>query len=284
VASFDEAIPPGRAGKITAAIHTANLRGEVAKTITVTTNDPSQPAVSLTLKATIVSSVVLLPGPRMSLYGGGMRGEPVARLLVRRDPSEKGTLEVSSVRVDASWLQATARKIDDPQTTIEGLPKPERGDFLVEVRPGAAAPAGNAAQLLHFRTGLAREPEVTVPISVIIPPFATVQPPTVILMRAGNERPAEGTVLVVLRQDIAPDSLKIETQPAAYRAEVAQAGPTPRHLRLTVSWAEDAAASPSPGTITLRSGNQEKKIPIRIAQAPPNASTPDGTAVGQKRP
>src|SRR5262245_42033764 len=57
VASFDEAIPPGKAGKVTAQLHTESYRGPVEKEIVVTSDDPENRTMALRLKATIVGSV-----------------------------------------------------------------------------------------------------------------------------------------------------------------------------------------------------------------------------------
>jgi hypothetical protein len=54
--NFDSLIAPGKTGGITLAVkHTASYKGEVTKTATVTTNDPDQPTIKLTLRATFPS-------------------------------------------------------------------------------------------------------------------------------------------------------------------------------------------------------------------------------------
>ena len=50
---FDKVIHPGGVGKVTASVHTTNFKGEIVKSITVTTNDPTNQHVSLQLKANV---------------------------------------------------------------------------------------------------------------------------------------------------------------------------------------------------------------------------------------
>jgi hypothetical protein len=262
VASFDEAIPPGQVGKIKAQVHTTNLSGKIGKTVQVTTNDPAQPAFALNIQGSVVASVLLLPGPRLFAYGGGGGNRPMGRLLVRRDVSESGELKVTDLKPSVPWLEATARKLDGTEAALPGLPAIAAGDWLVEVKATPPPGTTNSAQQIQFRTNLKREPEVTVPVSVVIPQFVTVQPSELTIRQATDGAAAEGTILAILRQDIDPQTVKIEVKPATFHLETAQAGPTPRHMRITVHW--DPSGSAKAGTLVIRDADETKEIPIRV--------------------
>jgi hypothetical protein len=264
VASFDEAIPPGQAGTIKASIHTANLSGAIGKTIQVMTNDPTQANIALNIMGNVAASVQLLPSSRMVVYGRGQQRPFTAKLLVRRDPSETAELVVSDVKPSVPWMTATARKVSAPET-IQGAPQTQPNDWVVEVQvtPPPNTPE-NSAQQLTFKTGLKLEPVIVVPVTIMVPQFVSVQPGEV-LLRPVDGAPSEGTVLVVVRQDLDPASAKFEAQPGVFKVETAQAGPTPRHLRVTVKANPSDVRSDSAGMLTVRLGEEARSIPIRIA-------------------
>ena len=88
MASFDEAILPGQAGKVTASIRTDGYSGPISKPIAVRTNDPARPALTLTLRATVVASVNFYPGRNLVLSVG--RGD---EKLCGSAPSARGCQE-----------------------------------------------------------------------------------------------------------------------------------------------------------------------------------------------
>ena len=65
MASFDEVVPPGKAGSIKASVHTGNYKGSIGKSITVTHDDPTQGPITVNLLAKIVGSVEVLPYPAL---------------------------------------------------------------------------------------------------------------------------------------------------------------------------------------------------------------------------
>jgi len=264
VASFDEAIPPGQAGTIKASVHTANLSGTIGKTIQVVTNDPTQANIALNILGNVAASVQLLPSSRMLVYGRGMQRPYTARLLVRRDASETADLVVSDVRSNVPWMTATARKLTAPEQ-VQGLPPGQPNDWVVEVQatPPPNTPE-NSTQQITFKTGLKLEPEIVVPVAVTIPRFVVVQPAEV-LLRPVEGGPSEGTVLVVVRQDLDPAGAKIEASPSVFKVETAQAGPTARHLRVTVKANPGDVKPDSTGMLTVRIGEETQSVPIRIA-------------------
>jgi hypothetical protein len=58
---FDPVIPPGGTGHLTASLDTRHLRGPVTKKIHVTTDDPAQPAVELSIQVRAVGVLEVLP-------------------------------------------------------------------------------------------------------------------------------------------------------------------------------------------------------------------------------
>jgi hypothetical protein len=68
VASFDRSIPPGGEGKITLILRIKNYEGVLNRTAKVYTNDPAEPVITLSLKASITAPISISP-PYVSFYG-----------------------------------------------------------------------------------------------------------------------------------------------------------------------------------------------------------------------
>ncbi len=268
MASFDEAILPGQAGKVTASIRTDGYSGPISKPIAVRTNDPARPALTLTLRATVVASVNFYPGRNLVLSVG--RGdENVVRTLVRKDGTESGTLEISEVASTVPWLVATARRIEAAGAVASGLPPAEPGDWLVEARLVGDAPPSPAAAGIRLKTGLAREPEATVWVSVRAMPALVVSSPRLFLPAPPPGQPASGSAILTLRNDLDPAALQVSAEPAPFGVRASPAGP--RRFVLEVTWTEgDPAASPRDGLVTARLGSDRATILVRVA--PPRPS------------
>ena len=83
MASFDEVIPPGEVGHIEATLDTKKLSGSVGRGITVYTDDPHSPKVFLTVRATVVGGVMVLPQEMIYLNSRARKQRP-PMVLVRR--------------------------------------------------------------------------------------------------------------------------------------------------------------------------------------------------------
>ena len=133
MASFDEVIPPGKAGTIRTSIHTASLRGPIAKGITVTHDDPTQGPIALSVKANVVGSVELLPMPILALAPRVKGPSTPGKVIVRKDGSETGTLNVGDITSSAPWMKVSKRVVTAPEPAIEGLPEAKPGDTVLSV-------------------------------------------------------------------------------------------------------------------------------------------------------
>ena len=240
-------------------------RGALSKPVTVTTNDPALPNVGLTIQAQVQGSVLLLPTAALSF--ATFTDRP-GRLLVRKDPTETGTLAIASATATLEWLAVTARKVAEGEAAIEGVPQPQPGDWLLEVRPKTMPTPGSYNGTLSFDTGLPREPRVTVPLMTFVRPPMTVNPAEA-LLRAG----AETVVLVALRPDVDAEALKATASPAGLEATLERSAQ--RTFRLHVAWKGDPAAMPAAGSVRLESGKASVEIPVRFQATPAPVTSPN---------
>ena len=271
MASFDEVVPPGKAGSIRASIHTANLKGQIGKSITVTHDDKTQGPIVLGVVAKVVGSVDIMPFPALQLARGRRGFETPATLLVRKDPTEQGTLKVAGVVASASWLKASARTVKADEAPADGLPAAKPGDVILSVQAGAV-PVGNHQENVTFKTGLPREPQITIPVTAFVAPVASLQPAELILNPApGTPEGATGQVLASIREDLDPKQLTVTSDAPAFAVHVDPPGE--RAFRVIVEWKGKGQHAPTTTTIHIKVGAETIDLPVRVNRAPaPKAS------------
>lgn len=256
-------IPPGKAGTIRGTMKSGAHRGALSKPLTVTTNDPALPSVNLTIQAQVQGSVIVLPTAALSF---GTFSERPGRLLIRKDPTENGTLAVTSASASLDWVAVAVRKVADGEKMIEGVPEAQPGDWLVEVKPKTMPEPGSYNGELSFDTGLPREPRVTVPLLASVRKALTASPAEVLLRGA-----TESIVLVAARPDVDLEALK--ATPSAPDLEAVLERSAQRTFRLHVRWKGDPSAPPSAASVRLASGSASVEIPVRFEPATAAVST-----------
>jgi hypothetical protein len=262
VASFDEVVPPGKAGSIKASIHTGNYKGAIGKSITVTHDDATQGPITVSVLAKIVGSVDVLPFPALQL-GRHRRGfETPAKLILRKDASEQGTLAIDGLVASASWLKVGSRKVESEEPAVEGLPAAMPGDVVLSIQ-AEAAPVGTSVETISFKTGLTREPKVTIPVTVNVQPLITLQPNDLILNPTpGAAEGASGQVLASLRDDLDPKTVTVASEAPAFVVRLEPPGE--RAFRVIVDWAGKGKNPPTETTIHIRVGAETVNLPVRV--------------------
>lgn len=255
-------------GTIKATIQTERYRGPVAKGITVTTNDPQRGTLQLTVRLDIAGSVTLLPGQVLTV--GNLRGRPgPARMLVRKDPSETGTLRIGGLRASVPWLGVRAVEVgpDGAGGPVEGAGEARPGDWIVEAQVQGEPPDGARSLTVTFETGLSREPTVSVPVQVLWRPAIRFSSPSVVLDPGAGAPPP---LLVSFRPDVDVRGATVTAEPEGLEARLETANAQAMHVRLR--W---AAASPPPteGRVTVRAGSDSATAAVRFSNVPA-AATP----------
>ena len=262
MASFDEVIPPGKAGTIRASIHTANLRGSVAKGITVTHDDPSQGPIALSVRANIVGSVEILPMPMLAVAPRVKgAGEP-ARLIVRKEASETGKLDVRDLAGSAPWMKVSKRVVTAEEPAGGGLPAALPGDTIVSVDV-SGAPVGGYVETLTFSTGLPREKSVSIPVRVTVRGPLIVQPRDLLLnLDPADPSHATGRLLAAVREDLDPKKIVVASDSPAFSIRMEPNGE--RGYSVLVDWKRVTGKEPTEGTISLSLGDEVTKVPVRV--------------------
>lgn len=241
-------------GHIDATLDTKKLRGSVGRGITVYTDDPGLPKVFLTLSATVVGGVQVLPQPVMAVASAG-RNAPM--VLVRREATETGVVKISDVKPSVPWLVATVERLEEARPGADGVPPGMPGDWLVGVTLDPSAPYGRFRESLQVKTGLERQPEVTIPVVVTRRAPVRLSAERVVFPRESDPNEQPQTVLLTVRRDLDPTALTVETDSDLLLVDLEPSGK--RGYKVRVRWEGDDRPQ---GAITFRLGNESYELPV----------------------
>lgn len=262
MASFDEVIPPGKAGTIKASVRTEHYKGSIGKFVTVRHDDTSQGPIQLNVLAKIVGSVEVLPYPAMQLAAPHRGFEKPALLLVRKDASEEGALALSGLTASSPWLKVSSRKVAGDEPAIEGIPAAVAGDVVISVQ-AVDAPVGTVAETITFKTGLKREPQVLIPVTVVVQPAVSLNSKDLILTPlAATPDSATGQVLVSLRADVDPKALAVTSDAPEFKVRIEPPGEPA--FRLIVEWERKGKTPPTETVIHVKVGKETADLRVRV--------------------
>jgi hypothetical protein len=164
VAEFDKEIAPGGTGRVKAVVDTTNFSyGEQGKSITVRTNDPVQPSVSLQLRVIVSAFVRVLPND--TVVFNAKHGVNEEKKVVLH--AEDGTpFDVSSAASDSEYLKVSYKKVGDTVLEVEPGVVARKGDTVLTVKLDSGTPVGYlSGRSVTVKTTHPKMPEVKVKVS-----------------------------------------------------------------------------------------------------------------------
>ena len=188
--------------------------------------------------------------------------ESTHRIVVRKELSESGALQVRELVASAPWLRADARPID-PGERLEGFPQPWPGDWLIELEIVGQPEYGRTDQTVSFVSGLTREPSVEIPVTVQLFPPVNLAGERLVLKPSGAQGVGQGSMLISVRRDLAEAALDVSAEPAEIAVRLESVGG--RNYRLTADWpGNDDVALPREGSIRFRVGQESYRLPVSM--------------------
>ena len=251
VAEFDETIAPGATGKIHAVLDTASFSGAIAKGITVLTDDPAQPRVELTVKATVEPLIVVEPGYARFIQPQLSDPATVEQRVFTTAFDDLRILEVESpypfLTVDHHELEEDLRHEDGVGTQ----------HHVVLTLDYTKAPVGPLAEHVIVRTNHPRQPEVRIPVSGFIRPMLVVTPHEANFGEIQIEKPVQATMVL---KSYATDPVKVlgaDSTVKGVAVEVEEVDEGEWSVRLTL---EPTIEGPFSGTIRLRTDHPRQPV------------------------
>lgn len=170
VASFDAKIAPGAVGKIHAEIDTVDFSGPIAKTITVLSNDPVQPRVTLTIKARVEPQVDARPGYARFVFVQNQAAATVKQWLWAENFPD---LKILAVKSPYKFIEATFRPATAEERRAE-IPTPNQ--WIVETTIQPDAEVGALRDFLVVETNHPKQKELRLAVTGFVRPLLSVTP------------------------------------------------------------------------------------------------------------
>ena len=157
-------------GKIHAEIDTVDFAGPIAKTITVLSNDPVQPRVTLTIKARVEPQVNASPGYARFVF---VRNQPPATVKQWLWAENFPDLKILGVRSPYKFIQTTFR----PATLEERRPEvPTTNQWIVESTIQSDAEVGALRDFLVVETNHPQQKELRLAVTGFVRPLLSATP------------------------------------------------------------------------------------------------------------
>jgi hypothetical protein len=172
VASYDKTIAPGAVGKVHATVDTLNFQGPIAKALTVFTNDPDNPQLTLTVKVKVTPFVNVSPGYARFAATRGETGGQMKAVETLYAP-DGGLTAITGIDSPYPFITATFREAQEG----EKLPNIAARQFRVEVTLASDAQVGPLSANLTVHTNHPKAPLVAIPITGFVRPTIAVTPP-----------------------------------------------------------------------------------------------------------
>jgi hypothetical protein len=171
VARFDATIAPGKTGEVHAAVDTADFSGPIAKTLTVLSNDPATPRLTLTIKADVEPQVELRPGFARFNFVQSQEPITIQQTIWAGNFADFKVLDVKSPYrfVTATFHKATAAEL---RNDAGG----NTNQWVLETTIQPDAEVGALRDFLEVKTNHPKQKELRIPITGFVRPILTVTP------------------------------------------------------------------------------------------------------------
>lgn len=244
---FDKVIHPGGVGKVTASIHTTSLKGDITKTITVTTNDPENARIILQLKASVRVPIDVSP-ESISLDGraGAIAPGEVSITAVEGAPFDIVSAMFTDQNFTASFVPVMETEAGKPAPKA---PKAKAGTvasgskaYKLTITPRSDLAIGRTSGTLTLATTHPKAPEllvrifanvrgeidaiperVTLRLGASAPPNAKIQ--HVVVRKSSTDGPPLKILSVTSSVPEIKTALKTNTDGQEYDVEIRYDGP-----------------------------------------------------------
>jgi hypothetical protein len=215
---YDKVIAPGGEGKITLAVeHTGGYAGEAQKFATVTTNDPLQPRIQLTLHFFFKGSPKPpnLGAATMTPTGAKKMGPFVVSpgdkwtTAVVRGGSVPGTLQILNQGTQLAHITGVNPGGTDFSVTLRTV---EDGkNYALSIATNPQLKAGHYTQTVRLVTDSKDAPEIPIDLDVTVYPFVVAAPTAIHLSSVALDSVSRTVIPVIYVQKVRGEGLLIKS-------------------------------------------------------------------------
>jgi len=169
IAEFDRTIAPGGSGEVRAVVTTESLDGPVAKSVTLYTNDPTNPRLDLVVKANIRVHVDATPSYARFIQVLGEESQTVTMVL---SSGSYRNLKVSRIESPYPFLDVRYREAEPQERLVER----DGRQWAIVVSLPSDAPVGPLADYLRVHTNHPQQKVLQLPVHGFVQPALSVTP------------------------------------------------------------------------------------------------------------
>lgn len=160
--NWSREIPPGQQGRIPIAFNSTGMAGELHRTINISTNDPLQPSVMLTIKGIVWQKIELTP--------------PTALLSLPKDEAiaQTATIIITNHTDRPLNLQAPICSLPQIRVRIETIKPGQEFKLLVDAAP--PFPQNTLRGLITIGTTSTEVPVLNIPVTALMTPSKPITP------------------------------------------------------------------------------------------------------------
>ena len=263
VADYDKEVPAGGTGAVKAKLDTKDFSGPISKSILIMTNDPTEPTLSVVIKANVQPVVEVLPRPLIRFHA--VQREQMTEKVVVVASDATRPFKVTKVESDVPFLTTAVRKLAGNELVAD---KP--GDqYEVAVSLASDAPVGPVSGAVTVTTDSPKAEKVTVKVYGVVRALVHVTPTQVEFGGVeAKARPGRNLIVVNNRTDGA--AVKVTgavVDDPAFEASVSTIEEG-RRYQVAVTVKGDATVGPHSATLTIKTSDRdfpELKVPVKAS-------------------
>jgi thiol-disulfide isomerase/thioredoxin len=260
---FDKVIEPGKCGKIPLVLTLAKMTGPVTKLITVESTDTTKPNYSLTLKGSVKQRLAMEPVTGANWGRFGQQSPESMKVKITNNTGKPMKLE--PIPAPPGATEVFQNKMDEIEPGKV---------FEVTITLKKPVPEGTHNMQLRYKTGVAEEPEVIIPCSLILPPELELIPGSIM----GTVQPTSETVRMVMLNYNGAGKLNVSTitpSDPAIKTQLMEREPG-RSYTLSITLPPGFATPDKEAELLISTGLEKRpqvRLPIRMH---PVATQPSG--------
>ncbi len=269
VAEFDKVIQPGSTGKVHAVVDTTQFSGPITKGITVTSNDATQPAAQLTMRAIVKPYVDMYPAGFMRFML--LEGDTATQSSVLYSEEEK-PFEIVDIVAPVTTLpdgtklepvKVTYTKLEKPEERVEGGRKGQNQYKITVTYSGLEQKLGPIAEKIKIITNSEHQAEYALNLSGLVRPGYLVNPGVLNFGEiAASDAAAVRTIAVRTNRTDKADQFKVTKVESSNAAVTAEAKPaaTPGTYEVTVKVNQGAKAGAIDGDVKIYTTDPSRPV------------------------
>ena len=266
---YDREIPPGGQGKVSAKLSTKNIAAKFSKTITVTTNDPTHAAITLTLTGTAKQRIEL--EPRNATW-----------TQVQADEVLSKTVRITNRSDQPLTLSLDADKADVFTAVLKEVEPGKAYDLEISARPPYQPRLNHG--VFNLTSNIPDKPKIDVPCSAYVPPRLEVRPDQVRLRPVVHE-PTKETLRFINNGKNPVRVVGVELADEKVTTAIREENPG-KDYAIELQFPEDYRPGANLQVVVRTDDAEVSSLSVPIAQlaTPQPMPKPGATLVGQPAP